>query len=253
MAEPTKSVSKRASAEEAERLAEQPPPPTTLTQLPGAPSAEVQVTPGAQPFPSSPRQPGTHSRLSLQIMPEVSPPQSWSVRQPTHWPMTSSGEVQKVPSWQPLPDVPRQPGLQIISIGSHTIPLVAPPQSLSILQSPQRPVGAQTSMRQENCIVQVSPAGRPHVPSPSKHSPERHCASFVGVQVVPFDRPHLLSVGSHTPLSHTRAPVSCVQVPAWSGIVAPFGSFGVHTPDAHHSLVAQSLSVVQPLPQLPID
>jgi hypothetical protein len=212
------------------------------------PSSEVQIAPAPHPLPY-PRQPGTHRRVSSQTVPDVAPPQSASERHSEQFPARSSVDEHSRPAGQPLPPVPRQPGLHVSESASQMTPLSAAPQSASVRQFPQVPVGAQMRDRQSDCASHGWPAGRPHLSSVAKQIPERHSApSGGGPQVTPFGRPQRLSPGSQTPERHGVHEPPMGSTPG-SGL--PLGNLGVHTPPAHHSVAAQSASAAHAVPQLP--
>jgi len=108
------------------------------TQVPALASVEVQTSPVSQPLPPVPRQPSTQVVLAAsQMWPGLG--QSASVLQPTQVPALASEEVQTMGDAQPLPPAPRQPGPQVLVEGSQTLPLVASPQSESVLQATHVP------------------------------------------------------------------------------------------------------------------
>ena len=111
------------------------------THEPVAVDAEVQSLPAEQPLPPSPWQPDVQAfEAASQIAPLAAPPQSLSWVQPAHLPKDPSVEVQTRLPEQPLPSPPRQPTTQESVALSQTIPLLAPPQSLSPRQAAQEPI-----------------------------------------------------------------------------------------------------------------
>ena len=75
-----------------------------------------------------------------QMTPLSAPPQSLSLVQPAHLPDELSVEVQIRLPEQPLPALARQPATQESVVWSHTIPLLASPQSLSARHAAQEPI-----------------------------------------------------------------------------------------------------------------
>jgi len=69
-----------------------------------------------------------------QTLPLVASPQSLSATHCTQVPAVVSAEVHTWVASQPLPPGPRQPSTQVLLVASQIMPLVAPPQSVSMLQ-----------------------------------------------------------------------------------------------------------------------
>jgi hypothetical protein len=70
----------------------------------------------------------------------------------------------------------------------------------------------------------------------------------------PLAKPQRLSA-SQTPLSQTRSPFWVVHVASMGSALgkrSPFATFGVHAPELHHWLPAQSVSTAQTLPHAPV-
>src|SRR5437016_1153826 len=97
-------------------------------------SVELHFMPGKQALPPVPRQPSTQVLVvPSQTLPLVASPQSLSCTHWTHVPMVASVEVHSRPVGQPLPPTPRQPGPHVSVAVSQTVPLMGPPQSLSLV------------------------------------------------------------------------------------------------------------------------
>jgi hypothetical protein len=94
------------------------------------------------------------------------------------------------------------------------LPLVALPQSVSVLQSPHLPTGAQMSVRHWPLLVHDAPGGSPHLLSVGSQMPERHSLLFGGgPHEAPFGKPQMLSVVSQTPDTQTRWPLETEHWP----------------------------------------
>src|SRR4051812_20610987 len=94
----------------------------------------------------------------------------------TQLPITMVVELQVTPAGQPLPPVPRQPSPHWLVVVLQTLPLVRPPQVLSLFPSPQSPMSAVFA-------VQTPPVG--HVLPPVPRQPSLQ-VSVVVSQTLPL-------------------------------------------------------------------
>ena len=192
-------------------------------------SVDEHVSPAGHLLPPEPRQPFTHVLLAEQTLPLVAPPQSPSARHSKHCPIDVSTEVHTLPAWQPLPPEPRQPFTHVL-LAEQTLPLVAPPQSLSARHSKHCPIDVSTE-------VHTLPAWQPFPPVPRQ--PSAHV--LPAVQTLPLVAPPQLPSTRQPTQTFGETPVS------QTGVVPPQSAF-----DAHRSTttVVGGLPAAGPLPSV---